>query len=302
LTRISDAAAYELAWLPGGEALWYSTATHPLDPRDPTSRDIRRLDLATGSDTRVFELGGGGWVGLAPVAGEAVFARFVTGSDYEIDLFDERTGQRRIGEGSNLRLSTDGTLLAYVTPSCQGTPTLRIVDLAHADGPIAIPSLAAINIAWLPDDRLAVRIRREPAAFSWVIVNPATSAVTPLSDVIGADTSGSFSLSPDGKHVVLYEAEPARRLILKDIAAGTETTLDIPGGEGTGDWSPDSSRFVLLGEQALTIVSSNGATIDTIPSPVGKGPGYYVWSPKWSPDGKSLLFSVAESHPVGVCD
>jgi Tol biopolymer transport system component len=140
---------------------------------------------------------------------------------------------------------------------------------------------------------------------TWQIIDPVTGAITPLSDLLGAEISiwDSFSLSPDEKHVVLNVTEQAGRAVLRDIGTGTEITLTIaPGVGGYATWSPDSSRFILEAEESLTIVSSEGTPLDTIPLPIVKGSGFYAVSPRWSPDGGSLIFSVAEAHGVGVCD
>lgn len=297
LTKISDARAHVLAWLPSGDAIWYSTAWLPNG-----RGEIRRLDLNTGDDALVLAFSGG-FVDLAPSAGRAVYGSFRTQQPdigYTVHVFDQARGLIELGEGSHLSLSPDGSMVAFVTPSCGDAPKLKIIDL-NRSAPITLPDIVPGWFDWIPDGRIAVRTgRTTQSSGQWVVIDPTTGASSRLLDLIGSEAFDYFSLAPDEKHAVLTVDGPNGRTTVRDVTTGKEVELPVWPPSG-GQWAPDSSGVLVPTRGALLVASEDGTVTDTIKLPVSDESGYYAYA-QWSPDASSIVFSVTEAGGFGVCD
>jgi dipeptidyl aminopeptidase/acylaminoacyl peptidase len=129
---------------------------------------------------------------------------------------------------------------------------------------------------------------------------PLPSALTAFAD------AADYRLSPDGS-MVLFEAvgempgdDRSRELLVVASTDGSDPQplIHEPVAASQGRWSPDGTTIVFLsglGRSAtLKVVDvETGAEVRVEGVPNG------VWQPSFSPDGRSILFSMATRNPRG---
>ena len=110
----------------------------------------------------------------------------------------------------------------------------------------------------------------------------------------------SFTLSPDGRHVVYARRDTAAaeyrwHLRLAAVSGGSSRQLTTHGRESRPSFSPDGSRVLFLSERDGTsrpwVLPSGGGEPSDLPAPDG---GAYDAS--WSPDGRTVLLTAASGR------
>ena len=106
------------------------------------------------------------------------------------------------------------------------------------------------------------------------------------------DLPGDFS--PDGKQFVFKRAadEEPGPLMIVDVADGSLRRLTEEPYEDAGRFSPDG-KSILSAAGAIVVMDLKGKPVQSI----GK-PGFFLFGPVWSPDGKWVAFSGSESGYV----
>ncbi|HYW29184.1 MAG TPA: prolyl oligopeptidase family serine peptidase [Gaiellales bacterium] len=110
----------------------------------------------------------------------------------------------------------------------------------------------------------------------------------------------SFTLSPDGRHVVYSRrdtdaSEYRSHLRVAALAGGTSRQLTTHGRESRPSFSPDGSRIVFLSERDGStrpwVLPSGGGEPSSLPAPDGG-----AFDASWSPDGRTLLLTGRSGH------
>jgi Tol biopolymer transport system component len=121
-----------------------------------------------------------------------------------------------------------------------------------------------------------------------LFVDVRTRSVRPLPSALTAfEEASDYRRSPDGEGFVFQadvEDGSSHQLFLGSVDGSDVRQLtDEPLAATGGRWSPDGSRIVFL--------SGGFERVHGVP----RG----VWEPSFSPDGRSILFSMATSTPRG---
>lgn len=225
--------------------------------------------------------------------GEIVFYQYRTDTDAEIVKLHlpQGTLTQLTHNGywdSDPTWSPDGTQIAY-TSSPHGNTDLYLMD---ADGSNQTPLTATpendAGAAWSPDgDRLV---------FTREVTNTETSLfLLTLSDlqVTRLTTStGDFApdWSPDGQKIAFISSQ---ELMVMDLNTRQITQLtDNEYVDWSPDWSPDGTKLLAYamghnhsGETQLYWINADGSGQQFLPIP-GR-------APRWSPDGKEIVYEVS---------
>lgn len=151
----------------------------------------------------------------------------------------------------------------------------------------------------------AARIAYRLGGKIWVAAEDGSDA-----KMIVKDASDEFSLSPDGKTLVLQQGSLALGLsaLLIDVASGVQAPIRAPAGANVADlptWAPDSSWLAYTSGTSSTGYSIRRVNTDgSLDSPLIT----HGAAPSIAPDGKHVAFtkflqpSIANTGPVQVYD
>jgi hypothetical protein len=250
----------------------------------------------------------GGGVADARVAFTS--ARGVTAKGARIMVAnDDGSGSVALGiRGSNVRISPDGTRLAYVAGAIDEGTTLRIrtIDTGAEIVVAAAFGSASPNAAlWSPDGTRLLMPTDSSTADGYItgegldIVDAATGAVTVVVPPKGNEVTG-FSWSPTGAEFAYATHRWAGRLFDETIRiASADGTAVRTVGRGTNPlWGPTRIAF-----QRYTRERWRGTTVYHaelwLSDPVAqltrydaKGLIYGPWAGIWSPDGTRLYGGI----------
>lgn len=112
-----------------------------------------------------------------------------------------------------------------------------------------------------------------------------------LQDLLAAEPLGETALSPDGKTFALVHGG---QIQLLPAEGGWPTTLTTTqGGKSGVRWSPDSKFLAFASQGSIWIVATDGGTPKRLTNaPAGAGDPRQAGDrdPRWSPDGRWILF------------
>lgn len=214
--------------------------------------------------------------------------------------------------------SPAGGRIAYMT---SGFNACLCLYVANADGSeataIAVSSrefgLGPSQLSWSPEGREVVvaaveqtgQSRFEGGIYSIDIFSGVRRTI-----MQGPATFSSPSFSPDGKNLLFaarYENDRAPEVFVAD-ADGTNMRRLSAGEYFNRDpaWSPDGERVAYAAESTaeddggnpkealhIVVVDADGSNLKRISEA-----GWHASSPRWSPDGKLLLFMQTPSGPL----
>ena len=155
---------------------------------------------------------------------------------------------------------------------------------------------------WSPDGkRIVFRRDMDPSPqtqYNLFIMNADGSNVRQLTNHGGSDRPVSFS--PDGKHLAFYSNRGGEGdLYVMHLESGKVKGLGVERAAGP-DWSPDGKQIAyekgVPDIHNIWIMAANGRNqCPLLPMPpIPAGNEFFRHTPKWSPDGKQILYSESE--------
>lgn len=114
-----------------------------------------------------------------------------------------------------------------------------------------------------------------------------------------AHTTRELEFLPDGKRIIYCANDSAANgIYIYHLEEHTNILLmaNIPSG-GEPSWAPDGTKiaFVQYQDEARTSSQIFTANIDGSDSKQVTDGKYYNWTPRWSPDGKRLVFETTRN-------
>ncbi len=166
---------------------------------------------------------------------------------------------------------------------------------------------------WSPDGKYIVFSRqtdkRNKRSRLFLIKADGTS-IRQLTTLVGEATDSPGPFSPDGKSILFHRTERVNNkarhsLLVIDIESGQITKLIEDIVVTMPDWSPDGKHIVFSTSSAaggaggtLYIIGADGSNLrPLIPAQPEPLPGALVihrWYPRWSPNGKRIVYIQTE--------
>ena len=204
------------------------------------------------------------------------------------------------GEGglfSSMAWSADGRRLAYISasPTRQSVHRYPLRDLTVVDLATSCRRLltrsgadAFASPSWAPDgERLAYnrQIGGEPCCAPKATLETARADGTDVRRLATSVIGGSWA--PDGSGRIAFGHEGRMSVVDRE---GRITTIDTnAGGAEIEAWSPDATRVVytVSVNQAVWVAQADGAGVRRLTP----NPSNNVWTSRFSPDGKRIVFN-----------
>ena len=257
--------------------------------------------------------------GLSPAPSVSVPLGQEGGSVIDL-LTGEMTPLARSIIGSQYAATLDGSRLAFVRTSDEGSPQIFIADIDGTGArQVTHDPVGASSPAWSPDGTSIAYVSGSQNASYLLVLKIATGKAKQVTNQPGPVWGPSFT--PDGSSLIYTDwgpasdaagtASDAAEMRIQPIAGGPSTILfgggqfDGHGGmghAGGGSMSPDGSLVAMTGNEiggpgaALFVSNVDGTQRQAIPA--------YGTSPAgaWSPDGSRILGLSYGGHRIIIVD
>ena len=209
------------------------------------------------------------------------------------------------------------TIAAAISGDRIGTATVAADGRSYTVLRIKDPTLSVAGVAWSPDDT-------KLACESWDDSHPSRNGVYTLSssdgsalkrltsNAGGSDLPGAYS--PDGKRVVFSRFDKEGRSLGLFVVNtdGSRQHRVTPAGvimqEGnTGDWSPRGNDIVFsrkpspTGLGSIWVIRADGSHLRQVKvKGLNCGGGFGCHGPRWSPDGKKIIFAANSAAGTNI--
>ncbi|MEX1128444.1 MAG: protein kinase [Vicinamibacterales bacterium] len=248
--------------------------------------------LASGGSSRLRD--------VAVSRSGAIVYGFSTGNRADIAVLDTPQSTPRVvtrgGENFGPSISADGRTIVYSSEGADSPPHVFAVDADGSNLRQITRGTGESDVSLSADGRTIVY---SAGAGNEIWVQPLQGgAPRKLTDRV----SGLGHLSPDGRHVLFLEWQPAERTAvhLKVVPAdGGEAVLDIPWASGFDfRWHPDGERITFRRlvrgvNQLFALPVSGGAPTQITSFPAGTFGAY-----DWTADGGLVLIRTETTSDV----
>jgi len=189
--------------------------------------------------------------------------------------------------------SPDGSRLAV--ESNWGGVAIFNLDIGELE-PLAIGSSGGAGgfLGWHPDSRrILFRQDAGPDAGLWLVD---TQQFTGLVRERTASAISDAAASPNGQKVVYSFCrgfgDVAQLYVLNVNGSDRRVLYTAESDIFLISWSPDGSQIAFLGDKGYTLMSSDGASLRTLP--IANFPGTFPFEPVWSPDSRMIAYVASD--------
>lgn len=193
--------------------------------------------------------------------------------------------------------SPDGSLIAYITMSADGTLQggVFIIDAAGGEPVLVDDNYAYGTSTWSPDGSMLI-VGGDGSARGIGVYHVAEGRLEPLTD----DGGTAPIWSPDGSRIAYNWADgPGRDIRVVDVASGEiQDVTNDPWNDSVGRWTDDGTRLVFSSDRETdqTAISFRTWVVDAgggEPELLGDGQllAFAYWP---SPDGEWLAYAAPD--------
>lgn len=225
---------------------------------------------------------------LSPDGQSVVFARQISGSNYEIFRLNvDGTGEQQLtrngAQNYAPEISPDGRTVVYVSTHEGNAQHLWLMDANGDNNRRLTTSGENIDPTWSPDGtQIAFASNRGGTRQLWVM-NADGSAPRPITDL--TDMGGRSDWSPDGTRLTFYagpRANLGRNVFIINVDGSGLTQL-TNGGDNLGPaFSPDGAWVAFAsfstGRNTIFVAPSGGGTAVAVSAPTRSD-----YQPRWGP-------------------
>jgi Tol biopolymer transport system component len=216
---------------------------------------------------------------------------------------DNGKGAKRIGTGTNPKVSPDGKLVAFERqPSSSKAPEMKLYDVATGKTKtIFTPWRETFTFAWSPDSTMVAALRGgELGTRTLYVVNVETGKATR----IATGYFNSVSFSPDNAEVVFglasKEAGGRTNIVRDPVTGGPTSTLTHDGVSGWPLWGPQGqivfvkqlnakTRKYHQGKNDLFLMDADGKGVKRLTHTTVSPLTFGLFPTAWSASGDELL-------------
>jgi Tol biopolymer transport system component len=200
-------------------------------------------------------------------------------------------------------VSPDGRYVSYSLPA--GSPPNRDILILSLDGSAEIPALAGpeddFNPLWSPDGGYLVFMRADTGGRSLWVVRTDNGKVTGTPTLVRPDVGRMNPLGITRSGALYYGLTGAQRQGIyvaqldKSVATTSAPIASQPFDGRTGPaFTPDGERITYWTAEGVALRSIRTGQVRTVALP--SGTNNLFTSPKWFPDGRSLLIVRIEGN------